>query len=95
MHRPIPPAEEVDSLVFARRRAAMKPFAMIVLVLALSGCASQAVTPVSGGARPLAESRDRPVILFVTTPGMDFPHQIIGEQVIGDERPHLVLDGIS
>lgn len=67
----------------------MKTLATIALAVALSGCASQAVSPVSGGYAPLVERGDRPVILFVKTPAA------MPQQIIGDERPDLVLDGLS
>lgn len=68
----------------------MKSIAAIVLAIALSGCASQAVSPVSGGYAPLVE-RERPAILFVNSPGM----KALPQQVIGDERPGIVLDGLG
>lgn len=69
----------------------MKAVSIIALVLALAGCASQSVTPVSGGARPLIERGDRPVLLFVKSPAAE----ALPQQIIGDERPEVVLDGLS
>lgn len=69
----------------------MNVLPLIAAVLAVAGCASQSVTPVSGGVRPLMERSDRPVLLFVKSPAP----AALPQQIIGDERPNLVLDGLS
>jgi hypothetical protein len=63
----------------------------ILVVLALAGCASPSLTPVSGNGPSMMERADRPVILFVKAP----PSDVMPQQIIGEEVPHLVLDGLS
>ncbi len=65
--------------------------AAIILAFALSACASQPVSPVSRGSAPMVEGSDRPVILFVNGPA----YRTLPQQIIGEERTDLVLDGAS
>lgn len=65
--------------------------AAIILALALSACASQPVSPVQRGSAPMVDRSDRPVILFVNSPAF----RTLPQQIIGEERPDLVLDGAS
>lgn len=78
----------------------MKALLVIGLGLALTGCA--AVPPVFIVESPQVPARERPPVLHVGGPAAVMPltvtpalQRALPQQVVGEERHDLVLDGVS